>query len=175
MVATSRFPRACWFFAMSFATAGVLASPTHADNINISATAFALRTASGSSDVTGEGGNGLLQNATGKYFAPVVFPVNGVNICSFALALRDFDVDFDVSASLLRKSYTLGGSAFTPPAVLASVGSTGAIDAVRRRATNTVATPKVNNARAYYYVELDVPASTLQVLGVEIVYKPTCP
>ena len=82
-----RFPAAIFLL---FATA----IPTLADVISIPAVSFVLRTGDGSGDRVGEAGNGVLQNATGKYYAPVILPVAGQNICRFNLVYQDNDADF---------------------------------------------------------------------------------
>ncbi len=146
-----------------------------ADSINIAAPAFVLRTASGSSDLVGEGGAGLLQNATGKYYAAVEFPDAGVNVCRFSMVYRDLDTTFNITAKLLKKTYVVGGSAFTAPVAMATLNSANAVDAVRRATTAVIVQPLVSTTRTFYYVELTVPFSALQVVGVEIVYNPTCP
>ena len=146
-----------------------------ADSINIAAPTFVLRTASASADLVGEAGAALLQNATGKFFAPVEFPVAGVNVCRFSVVYRDFDGDFDITAKLLKKTYVVGGSAFNAPVTMASLSSSSFVDAVRKGTTTAIVQRTVSPARAFYLVELDIPASTLQVVGVEIIYQPTCP
>lgn len=154
-----------------------MTSIASADVIQISATAFALRTAAGSSDVAGEGGLGLLQNAKGSYFAAVAFPTTG-NVCRFNLVYRDFDADFQIIARLMKKKIAIGGSAFVAPVVMAALrtGKATASDTVARRSTAAITEPTIAApGTAFYFVQLFVPATTLQVLGVEIVVKPTCP
>src|SRR5687767_11372305 len=118
----------------ALAVAGLLgaSSMAAADIINISATALVLRTEAGSADVVGEEGQGLLQNARGTYFAPVVFPAGAGSVCRFSMVYRDFD-DNDITARLLKKTYVIGGSAFTPPVVMATLQTGGSVDAVRRK------------------------------------------
>ena len=150
------------------------AVPALPDIISISATTFAFRTGIGGSDLPGEGTNGLLQNAKGKFYAPVIMPVAGVNVCRFNLVFRDFDAG-KITARLLKKTYDLGGSAFTPPVVMAKLESAGAVDAIRRATTLTITEPTVSTTRTHYFVELEIEDTPLQVLGVELVVKPTCP
>lgn len=154
-----------------------MTSIASADLIQISATTFALRTAAGSTDVVGEGGAGLLQNAKGSYFAAVAFPPTG-NVCRFDLVYRDFDTGAQITARLMKKKVAIGGSAFTAPLTMATLrtGVAAANDGVLRRATSAITEPIIAGpGQAFYFVQLDVPATTLQVLGVEIVHKPTCP
>jgi hypothetical protein len=152
-------------------------SIAYADLIQISATSFALRTSAGSTDVVGEGGAGLLQNAQGSYFAAVAFPPSG-HVCRFDLVYRDFDNGAQITARLMKKKVAIGGSAFTPPLTMATLqtGVAAANDGVLRKATNVITEPTIAGpGAAFYFVQLDVPATTLQVLGVEILHKPTCP
>lgn len=148
--------------------------PAYSDTINISATTFVLRTGNPSPDLPGESGNGLLQNAKGKFYAPVILPVAGVKLCRFSMVFRDFDAG-TITARLLKKIYTVGGSAFTPPLVMAKLESAGAVDAVRRATTVAILQPTVTTGRSHYFVELEITDTPLQVLGVEIIVKPTCP
>ena len=166
-----------WMYGLALCAAFffVLTPSANAELIRISATTFALRTASGSTDLVGESGAGLLQNAKGSYFAPVDFPTTG-NVCRFSLVYRDFDTNFQIVARLIKKKIALGGSAFDPPITMAKVrtGVAAASNGVMRKATNVITEPATPSA-AFYFVELDVPATTLQVLGVEIIQKPSCP
>lgn len=148
--------------------------PAYSEIINISATTFVLRTGNPSPDLTGESGNGLLQNAKGKFYAPVILPVAGVKICRFSMTFRDFDAAA-ITARLMKKTYAAGGSAFTPPVIMAKLESAGAIDAVRRATTAAIVQPTVSITRTYYFVELEIEDTPLQVLGVDLVVKPTCP
>lgn len=164
------------FGRASIAALGLIGmtSAVAAEQINIPAVSFVLRTAAASGDVAGEGGLGLLQNATGKYYAPVILPLAGAKVCRFSLVYRDFD-EANITATLLKKTYVVGGSAFTAPVVMAALQSVGAVDAVRRNTTVAIAQRTVSVARTFYYVELNVPATPLQVIGVEIITQPTCP
>lgn len=166
-----------WLYALALCTAFlfVMTPSASAELIRISATSFALRTASGSTDLVGEGGAGLLQNAKGSYFAAVDFPTVG-KVCRFSLVYRDFDSNFQIVARLIKKKIALGGSAFDPPVTMARIrtGVAAASNGVMRKATNVIKEPATPST-AFYFVELDVPATTLQVVGVEIVQKSSCP
>lgn len=149
--------------------------PAMADVIFLPAVSFVLRTSSGSSDLTGESGNGILQNAKGKFYAAVDMPASATNVCRFALVYRDFDVN-DITARLLRKSYAVGGSAFTPSFEMALAKSSGAVDAVRRDADNTIRQREIGRNRTFYMVEIDMPDQALQAIGVEVsVAAGACP
>ena len=140
--------------------------------LNIAAVAFTPRTPS---TLNGEVVQGMLANADGRYYAPVIFPSAG-NICRFLLAFRDNDVDIGVTARLLRKVISVGGSAFTPPVVMAQVTSGGASNHTRRIADLTIVQPAIDLATSVYYVELVVPGPTLEIIGVQIDFRTTaCP
>jgi hypothetical protein len=157
------------FSAMCLACLGMI-STASADTLQIAAPGF---TAHGSNP--GEVNQGLLLNAQGSYFAPVVFPISSQSVCQFKLIYRDNDADVDVTASLLRKRVKIGGNAFDPPVVMASVSSTGADANVRRAATKAVAQRQIDTDNSFYFVELVFPLATLEALGVEIDVQPTCP
>ena len=161
---------------LALAVAGVLgaSSIAVADIINISATALVLRTEAGSADLVGEEGQGLLQNARGTYFAAVIFPAGGGSVCRFSMVYRDFDSN-DITARLLKKTYAIGGSAFTPPVVMATLQTTGSVDAVRRKTATNINQPIISFARTFYYVEVTIPFQALQVMGLEIDFRTTCP
>lgn len=146
-------------------------APAQADVIGLSATSFVPRDPT---TLVGEEDQGLLQNAQGSYFAPVVFPQAGTRICRFVMIYRDFDVDANITAKLKRKVIDLTASAFAPPVLMAQVQSAGSNNAVRRATDTTVTDPVVKPGASFYFVELTVPANTLQVLGVQIVYAPSC-
>ncbi|MGQ0483935.1 MAG: hypothetical protein ACT4SY_01070 [Hyphomicrobiales bacterium] len=153
-------------------TSFAAAPPAHAEILQLSATAFVSRGVVSSTD---NAGAGMLQNATGQYYSIVPFPVAGMRVCRFSLWYRDFDVDHNLTARLLRKNVSAGGIAFTPPVVMAQVASTGAVDTMRRASDTTITDPVISPGAAFYYVDLDIPFSALQTVGVQIVYKATCP
>src|SRR4051794_6606847 len=107
------------FFAFCAAAAGASAMGS-AEVIQIAAPGFVPHATNTTSANPGEVFQGLLLNASGFYYAPVVFPGGGQVVCQFKLVYRDFDADFDITARLLRKVINIGGSAFDPPVVMAS-------------------------------------------------------
>ena len=143
-----------------------------AEILQLSATAFVARGVTSSVD---DEGAGMLQNATGQYYATVPFPVAGMTVCSFSLVYRDFDSNHNITARLLRKNLNLGGTAFNPPVVMAQAASTGFSDNMRRAWDTTITNPLISPGAAFYYVDLDIPFSALQVVGVQITYKASCP
>jgi hypothetical protein len=145
--------------------------------IQIPAVGFVLRCSAANcppdgSARLGEQSQGLLLNARGTYFSPVVFPNFAERVCRFVLWARDNDGDINVTARLMRKRLATT-NAFAPPEVMAQVSSTGANPNLRAFIDSTIAAP-LPNASFVYYVELVVPGETLEVAGVRIETRPTC-
>lgn len=166
-------------FVLYAGVLGLVSAPA-AEVLQISATSFVLRCSAGNCpdtglDAVGEEGQGLLLNARGRYFAPAVFPTTGVSVCRFTLWYRDNDGDLDVTARLLRKRVAIGDNAFTAPVVMAQVSSSGFNNTLQRVATGTVSGRLVNTNRFFYFVELEVPGNTIEIVGVQIDFRPTCP
>jgi hypothetical protein len=161
-------------FALCWVGFGTI-SGTSAETLQIAAPGFAPHGKAGVPGNFGEVFQGLLLNAAGNYYAPVVFPTTGQSVCRFRLIYRDNDADVNVTARLLRKRFALGGNAFDPPVTMAAVASSGADPTVRRAGTATIAQAQINTANSFYFVELEFPANTLEALGVEINIQPTCP
>jgi len=172
-----RFLLTCATIVSLAAAAFGSVSVARADILQISAIGFTLRTPTGSSDQIGEEMNGTLFWAGGRYMAPVVFPTDGLQVCSFALIYRDFDADHDVFASLQKKSFRLGtDTALEPTVVMAEVSSSGADTNTRRAKKSKIKQATVTASRAFYFVTIDIPEpSQLEILGVQIEYKATCP
>ncbi len=158
---------------LAAALAAFVAVPAaRAEILQLSATAFVARGVTSSVD---DEGAGMLQNATGQYYSIVPFPVGGMRVCRFSLLYRDFDVNHNITARLLRKNINIGGTAFTPPVVMAQVASNGSNDNMRRASTTAITNPVISPGTAFYYVDLDIPFSALQIVGVQIEHKATCP
>ena len=149
-------------------------SPAHSAILQISATTFVPRTGNDTPDSSqGAAFAGILSGARGFYYAPVDLPA-GSRVCRFSLVYRDFDADSNIQANLLRKGFPAGGSAFDPPTTMATAQSTGASDAIRTAVDTTIAAAAINPQRAFYYVELIMPATTLEAIGVQVDYRPQC-
>jgi hypothetical protein len=144
-----------------------------ADIIQIAAVAFANRTTSTN---VGDPNFGMLSNATGTFFAAVPFLTHGDNVCKFDLVYRDNDTDFGITAKLMKKRIQIGNTPFVPAVTIARVvtGNAAAAAGVQRRSDATINQPTIDLVRGFYYVELTVPATTLEVLGVQIDVRPTC-
>lgn len=169
---TSRLGRlAAAVLAIAVSTAA-LPSTAKAEWLLIAGTGLVLRS-DDALDTAGTAENGVLQNAKGKFYAPVVFPNIGDRVCRFAMVFRDFDTDVNVTARLLRKPFVAGGNAFSPPVVMAALTSAGAVDGVRRLVDTTISNPALS-LTSFYSVEVEME-STLQLVGLQIDVRPTCP
>lgn len=149
-----------------------LTAAASAARINIPGVTFVPRDFGGET-INGEATAGMLANADGVYYAPVIFPSGG-KVCSFALVFRDVDLEEGITARLLRKKYKVGGNAFSGPAEMASLQTVGQSDSIRRKVTTSIKQPNIDLASSFYFVELTMPIVTLQTIGVEIEYKKTC-
>jgi hypothetical protein len=154
------------------ATIGLPAA-AQAEIIQIPAISFANRS---SATVIGDAAFGTLTNATGTFFAPVPFPADRERVCRFTLVHRDNDADFGITAQLIKKKIVVGDNPFTPPIVMAKVatGAAAATAGVKTKSDNTIRQAVIDLANAFYYVELTIPATTLEVLGVQIDVRPSC-
>ncbi|MEJ8572112.1 hypothetical protein [Microbaculum marinum] len=115
------------------------------------------------------------QDAGARYFAPVVFPASGVNVCEVAMVYRDVNDADTMTASLNRKSFAVGGDAFVPPVAMATLKSgPGVVDTVRRAAKTKIKRAKINTSKYFYFLEVEVPTINLEILGFQIVTGKTC-
>lgn len=143
--------------------------------INIPGVSFVPRDVGVGTSDPGEVIQGMLGNAEGRYYAPVVFPSAG-NVCAFYLVYRDSDSESNLTARLFRKAFAAGGDAFTPPVLMAQINPGGANPNTRRSSDTTITQPAVNLSNSFYYVELVVPLQALEVFGVQIDFRTTaCP
>lgn len=157
-----------------------LAAPAFAETLSISATSLVWRGPDPYNDNTDYAqeskGVFVAEKPSGRYFVPVVFPVTtGQHICSFSMVYQDNNQLDTMKARLFRKPYTVGGAVFANPTAVATVNSAGGVVNTVRVATATLAgAPLINVAQAFYYIEIDIPTVNLNVLGFQIVYKPSC-
>lgn len=122
--------------------------------------------------------NGVLKviNVESHFFRAIAFPVNGQQVCRFSLLYHDINAQDTLIARLVRKPVVVGGDPFLPPQIMAEVRSApGVPDAVRRATTTAITSPTITQGRAFYYVEVEAPTFNLNVLGVQIDVRPTCP
>jgi hypothetical protein len=150
-----------------------LTTAAQAEIIQIAAITFV-----GRSDVeeVGDAQKGTLTNATGTFYAPVQFRNNGEVVCRFTLVHHDGDSDpgNDITARLMKKRIIVGSSAFLNPLVMATVTTTSGVSGVQRLDATEINQAVLDLNRAFYYVELTVPAKLVETLGVQIVVKPAC-
>jgi hypothetical protein len=156
-----------------------LAPPAKAEILQIAGAGFERRCpcgADGAEDDAEEVRGVLMpKNVDMRYFAPVVFPVNGQRVCSFSLVYNDINAADTMVATLKRKVFNVGGSPFNLNTVMASVQSAaGTPDTVRRATDNTIFSPVINTANSFYFVQIDVPTVNLNILGVQIDVRPSC-
>lgn len=118
------------------------------------------------------GGDGILANAEGTFYAAVNFPKFGRSVCSLTLYARDNDA-LDVQANLYLKGIG-SASTFAPATLMASVSTAGATMTLKGF-TTTAVTNRVINGDRFYFVEVVFPPGiNVDVLGLKIVHLPTC-
>lgn len=172
--------RVLWLCALALGAAIFgFNSPALAETLSISATGLVMRCpCNGSTDIAEESkGVFEAQTPNGRYFLPVVFPVTtGQTVCNFSMAYEDINQADTMTARLLRKTYAVGGNPFNAPVVLATLKSAaGVISTVRVASTAVINAPAITTVRSFYYIEVDIPTTNLNILGFQITYKPTCP
>jgi hypothetical protein len=111
-----------------------------------------------------------------KVYADVAFPTAGQEICSLSIVYQDINGAENMTARLFRKSFNLGGNAFNPPVAIATVSSAnGVVEQVRRTTTTAVNPRSIGKGNSFYYVEVTFPNINLNLIGVQIDYRPVCP
>jgi predicted secreted protein len=156
--------------------AGIFASTSvaRADIISISGATFIQQCPCGNSSNVNKGV--LVPTDVSTFYAPVDFPVNGRRICSVSLVYQDINENDNMTARLQRKAFAVGGNPFNNPTVIATVSSApGVANTVRKTTTTTIASPTINENSGFYYVEVFMPTINLNLLGVQIDHRPTCP
>jgi len=170
-----------WLSALAvFAAVFGFSATARAETLSISATGMVLRCpCTGDNTDSAQENHGVFigEKPDGRYFIPVVFPVTtGQKICSFSMAYEDTNANDAIVARLYRKTYTAGGNPLLAPTVIATVKSAGGVSSTARTATSTkINTPTITTVRSFYYIEADVVTVNLNILGFQIVYKPSCP
>jgi hypothetical protein len=122
--------------------------------------------------------NGVLKviDDTSRFFRSISFPVNLQQVCSFSLIYHDINANDTLTARLVRKPFTVDGNPFSRPVIMATVRSaSGVPDTVRRATTTNIRSRTIGKGRAFYYVEIEAPTFNLNILGVQIDVRPTCP
>lgn len=111
-----------------------------------------------------------------RYFRSIAFPVDGQQVCRFSLIYHDINGNDTLTARLVRKPFTIGGDPFSSPQIMATVRTANGVpDTVRRATTTAITSPTVRKGNAFYYVEIAAPTINLNVLGVQLDVRPTCP
>lgn len=179
---TAARTRVLWLGALALgAIIFGLNTPALAETLSISATGLVLRCPCGFGDNSdsAQESNGVFvgEKPDGRYFVPVVFPVTtGQKVCSFSMVYQDINNADTMTARLFRKTYAIGGNPFAAPVLMATVKSAaGVVSTVRVATTNVILFPTINALGSFYYIEVDIPTSNLNLLGFQIVNKPTCP
>jgi hypothetical protein len=118
----------------------------------------------------GSENKGDLNAKKGSFLANVNIPQNAT-ITSLTLYANDFDADDGTHVFLVRK---LIRGALSPQfqgyRVMATTQSNGAVmNTMRKFTTTSIAVPKVNNQRFYYYLEL-VNCATVEPFDVQVTY-----
>ena len=118
----------------------------------------------------------LKANAFTRLYAPVDFPTNGQEICSLSLVYHDTNNSDAMTARLLRKGFTADSSlAFNDPVVIATVNSAAGVSNKARKATTMIDSALINENSGFYFVEVTLDTVNLNLLGVQIDYRPSCP
>jgi hypothetical protein len=157
----------------SLAFFGIFASKAIADIIQIPAIAFAQRE---SSLDPGVAQAGTLTTAEGKYYAAVPFPRHGERVCRFSLVHRDNDNALEVIARLFKKRIAVGQNPFLNLVQMAEArsGAATAVAGITVVNDTSIVSNIITLNNAFYYVELEVTGNLVEVLGVQIEFKPAC-
>jgi hypothetical protein len=160
-----------------FAGAFALTPIARADIISLSGTGFIQQCPCSVSGNLPDVDRGVLvPTDQSKLYAIVDFPVNGRRVCSVSLVYQDVNNNDAMTARLLRKAITVGSNPFSNPAVIATVSSApGVVNTVRKTTTTSITAPVINENTGFYYVEVSAPTINLNLLGVQIDHRPTCP
>ena len=113
---------------------------------------------------------GRLRKLADKYYAPVPFPRSGDRVCKLSVIFRDSDAR-TLTATLYKKLFKAGSSAFESPKVMATVHSDSADGVTRIKRTKNISYRVVNLSKAFYFVEIDVGCCTetdIELYGVQI-------
>lgn len=172
----TRFRPALGVLAIVAATFA-FAPAAKADMISISGAAFIQQCPCSASGNLPDVNKGVLvPTDQSNLYAAVDFPKNGQKICSLSVVYQDINANDAMTAKLFRKAFVVGGNPFNNPTVIASVSSApGVVNTVRKATTTTINSPTINETTGFYYVEVSVPTINLNLLGVQIDYRPTCP
>lgn len=154
-----------------------MAPAAKADVLSISAAAFIKQCPCVSGSTPPEVNNGVLISLNqSNVYAAVDFPNNGQKVCSLAVVYEDINANDHLTARLLRKEVKIGGNPFKEPNVIAEVESAPRVPpTIRKSTTFAITSPTVNDTTGFYFVEVSIPTINLNLLGVQIDYRPICP
>ena len=103
------------------------------------------------------------------------FPTNGQEICSLSIVYQDINNGDAMTARLFRKTFNVGGNAFNNPILIGSVDSAAGVVNTTRKTTTMLDSPTINENSGFYYVEVTLYTFNLNLIGVQIDYRPSCP
>ena len=154
-------------------------SLARAEVLSIPAIAFSLRCPCGN-DVgdQSEFVDGVLKTVEpgSRFYAPISFPRNGHKVCAFTLVYHDVNNNDAMTASLVKKGFATGKPAFNPPTIMATVATApGVRDVVRKVTTRAISSRTISKGNAFYYALIEAPTVNLNILGVLIDVRPSCP
>ena len=107
--------------------------------------------------------------------APVIFPVNGQNVCAMFLTFDDSNVNEKIFVQLIRKPIVFGSNSEVTQQIMATVNSIGSSGDMRRTFTTAVTPRLINNGGNFYFVKVTAENFNTLLVGVQIDYRPVCP
>ena len=117
----------------------------------------------------------LKANAFTRLYAPVDFPADGQRICSLSLVYQDINNSDAMTARLFRKAFKEGGNAFNNPILIATVTSAPGVVPTVRKSTTLLDSRLIDEKDGFYFVDVTLDTFNLNLLGVQIDYRPSCP
>jgi hypothetical protein len=120
--------------------------------------------------------NGVLDVAgNAQLVAPDDFLKNGQLICKMTVVYVDSSNE-DLRVQLVKKSAVTGTNSTTPPALLAEVMSNGSVlDVTRRSSTKAITPRKINDRNGFYYLQTAFVNANLDIIGVMLDVRSSCP
>lgn len=112
--------------------------------------------------------NGAVEQG-GGYVGNLMIP-QGATITGFRLSAEDNDGDTAVYAYLARKKLTNQSGGFLSGYKVLATVQTSDHAGIRRVGTSTIASPSVDNTHFAYFVELVNCASTVNPVGIQVIY-----
>jgi hypothetical protein len=117
----------------------------------------------------------LTAEGPSSFYAALPFSGAG-QVCSMSMVYRDVNANEKVKASLLRKTFAVGATAFANPVTMATVQSAAGVNgAVRVATTTSIPSPAINTATGFYYVKVDFDNININLIGLQIDVRSSCP